>query len=179
MTTALPGLDRYESAGAEFDVDRIYRYSLHRMWGGGSLSDWKTALWIMLNPSTADEHVLDPTLRRVESFSRRFGFDGFEVANLFAYRSTDPDSIWKESLCGMDVVGPDTDDHLRQAAKRANRIIVGWGRHATAPGRARSVLSLLRHYDLWCLGTNQDGSPKHPLYLASATTLVKFKESQA
>lgn len=177
MTSVLPGLQRYESSGAKFDADRIYRYSLHRMWGGGSLSEWKTTLWIMLNPSTADEHVLDPTLRRVEGFSRRWGYDGFEVANLFAYRATQPDNLWKESLCGMDVVGPENDDHVLQAAKRADRIIVGWGRHAVAPMRARKVLSLLSRYELWCLGINQDASPKHPLYLANATELVRFREA--
>lgn len=178
MMASLPGLAKYESAGADFDADRIYRYSLHRMWGGGSLSQWKTALWIMLNPSTADETVLDPTLRRVEGFSRRWGFDGFEVVNLFAYRATDPDAMWKEWLCGMNVVGADTDDYLRRAAERADRIIVGWGRHFIVPTRATPVLSLLSRYELWCLGTNQDGSPKHPLYLANATALVKFRERQ-
>lgn len=85
---------KYESAGAEFDEPaRIYPYRLWRMWGGGSLRPWRTVLCIMLKPWTADEHVLDPTLRRCEGFSRAWGYDGFEVCNLFALRSTDPDNF--------------------------------------------------------------------------------------
>lgn len=68
----------YLSAGAEFDEpERVYRFNLHRRWAEGS-----TLLWIMLNPSIADEHVLDPTLRRCENFSRAWGYAGFEVATV-------------------------------------------------------------------------------------------------
>ena len=77
---------KYESAGGEFDEPaRIYRYRLRRMWGGASLTPRRTVLWIVLNPSTADENVLDPTLRRCEGFSRAWSYDGFEVCNIFAH----------------------------------------------------------------------------------------------
>ncbi len=171
----LPGLGRYLASGAVFDADRIYRYRLYRKWGICEETECAIALWIMLNPSTADEHVLDPTLRRVEQFSRAQGFDGFQVANLFAYRATDPDTLWKESLCGMDVVGEDNDDHIIQMVLLADRIIIGWGNHRMANDRVRRVLSFLKPRPLWCLGTNKDGSPRHPLYLRQTTALVPFQ----
>jgi hypothetical protein len=29
--------------------------------------------------------------------------------------------------------------------------------------------------ELWCLGMNKDGSPKHPLYVRGDTPLVRYK----
>ena len=170
----LPGVEEYESQGAEFDEPaRVYRYSLHRMWGGGSLSEWKTTLWIMLNPSTADENELDPTLRRCEAFSRAWGFDGFEVVNLFAIRSTDPKMLYLVS----EPVGQENDRFILQAAYRADKIIVGWGTEKIARERGKQVMHLLAsglHFHTWCLGTNDDGSPKHPLYIAKHTKLRRY-----
>lgn len=161
----LPGLEHYKSAGAVFDAERIYRYSLHRTWGIGCC-----VLWIMLNPSTADEHVLDPTLRRCEGFSRAWGFYGFEVCNLFAYRSTDPDAL---PLVAGDIVGPKNDDTIVAATMRNQSIIVGWGRHKVAAERAKRVAAMLAEMNRTphCLGTNQDGSPWHPLYVPASTLL--------
>ena len=131
-----------------------------------------SVLWVMLNPATADEHVLDPTLRRCEGFSKRFGYDGFEVVNLFALRSTDPSVLPR---LGWAAIGPDNDLAIRQAADRADRIIVGWGQERFARSRALAVSMLLCDRDLYCLGQNQDGSPKHPLYLSAATLLTRFR----
>jgi hypothetical protein len=167
----LPGLDDYESAGAEFDAGRIYRYSLHRMWGGGRTEQWRTVLWVMLNPSTADENVLDPTLRRCENFTRAWGYHGFEVCNLFAYRSTDPDAL-PDVAC--DIIGnPQNDEAIRTAGERNDLIVVGWGSHKVAGERAKTVAAMLSRMKrtMRCLGTNQDGSPWHPLYIAASTPL--------
>ena len=157
--------ETYESAGATFDEPaRVYRYSLHRMWGGGNLSCWRTVLWIMLNPSTADEHKLDPTLRKCQAFTRAWGFDGFEVCNLFALRSTDPKALYRHP----EPVGPLNDAAILTAAGRADRIVCGWGRHGKLHGRNRTVLgSLLRagHQPKRLGVLNVDGSPRHPLYL--------------
>ena len=65
----------------------MHRYSLiHRfnpLMGGNRLM-----LWIGLNPSTADEQKLDPTLTRIARFSEREGMDGFWMGNLFGMRAT-------------------------------------------------------------------------------------------
>lgn len=170
----------YESAGADFDEPaRVYRYHLHRMWGGGSLSPWRTVLWIMLNPSTADERVLDNTLRRCQAFSRAWGYDGFEVANLFALRSTKPAALFVH----QDPVGPGNDAAIATAIERADLIVCGWGTHATLKGRrliaarashVRHELLATARTQVRCLGRTQDGQPKHPLYLAQSTALVDF-----
>src|SRR5689334_16488446 len=62
-----------------------YRYSLHRWWGAG-----ERLYFVMLNPSTADAEVDDPTIRRCMGFARTLGFDGIGVVNLYAFRATKP-----------------------------------------------------------------------------------------
>lgn len=165
----------YESAGADFDSTRTYRYRLWRLWGGGSLTPWKTVLWIMLNPSTADEHVLDPTLRRCESFSRIWCYDGFEVCNVFPLRSPYPDSLYDHPDPGGP--GCENDMAILSAADRADCIVLGWGAQKVAREPGRRLVRLLADHgrlDLMCLKQNMDGSPVHPLYQSKKAILRPY-----
>ena len=160
-----------------FSPDRRHRYSLiHRCdpllvpAEAGRL-----ILWIGLNPSTADERQLDPTLTRIRSFSRREGFDGFWMANLFALRTPYP----KEMMADPDPVGPENDAALLAAAARCERIVAAWGVSGEFQARAEAVARLLAGHDLWCLGTTQDGHPRHPLYVAAKQPLVRWKAARA
>lgn len=56
-----------------------YRYRLLRQWSAGAY-----VLWIMLNPSTADAYQDDRTVGRVCEFSRRWGYGGALIGNLYA-----------------------------------------------------------------------------------------------
>ncbi len=99
---------------ATLSADRIYRYTLTRevdMFGNG-----EAAMFLMLNPSTADETEDDPTIRRCIGFARRWGYSTLHVANLFAFRATSPADLKMAS----DPIGPDNDRHL------VNRL-GGWG----------------------------------------------------
>jgi hypothetical protein len=141
--------------------DGIYRYELTREWDEG-----RHALWIMLNPSTADASQDDPTIRRCISFSQRWGFGGLRVCNLFALRATDP----KELLGCPDPVGPENDDYILKNAELASCVHLAWGTKGALKGRAEAVVQLLRatgRQYLLCLGTTKDGHPKHPLYIRS------------
>lgn len=165
---------KYVSAGATFDEpERKYRYRLWREWDAAPTR----LLWVMLNPSTADETVLDPTLRRVEGFTRAWGYGGFMVVNLFALRSTDPRGLYEHTspIGESDGLFNVNDDEIQTAANRAASIVVAWGGEKIARDRARAVLALLHSRKLGCLGVNSDGSPKHPLYLASASKVQEFK----
>jgi hypothetical protein len=64
---------------------RMFRYALWRRWGSGPY-----AMFIGLNPSTADEQNDDPTIRRCIGFAQSWGYDALCMANLFAYRATKP-----------------------------------------------------------------------------------------
>jgi hypothetical protein len=150
---------RYTSQGATFSPDRVYRYLLWRTWDEPRGS----CLFVMLNPSTADERVLDPTLRRCLGFAQAWGFGGFQVANLFALRSTDPAGL----RAVEDPEGPENDRHLLEAARACGGIVVcAWGVHGEYRDRAAAVEQLLLpHADLVALRLTKAGHPSHPLYL--------------
>lgn len=127
-------------------------------------------MMVGLNPSIASEYELDPTLRRFSGFAEREGCSRMVIANVFALVSTDPLGL----LDVEDPVGPDNDRHIAEAAAEASLIICAWGANEMAEVRAPEVLKLLQGKPLWCLGTNMNGSPKHPLYLAANTPLIPF-----
>jgi hypothetical protein len=123
----------------------------------------------MLNPSTADANLDDPTIRKCRGFSERLGAGSFEVGNLFAYRSTEP-----AGLLGVDdPVGPCNDELLEIAMQRASRVIFAWGAHvdgvlaSIAPERVKAIYALAARLCVVpeCLGVSQKGHPRHPLYV--------------
>ncbi|HEP1206998.1 TPA: DUF1643 domain-containing protein [Stenotrophomonas maltophilia] len=132
-----------------------------------------TALFLMLNPSTADAAVDDPTIRRCRGFAKAWGCNGLTVANLFALRSTDPAML----LSHADPIGPLNDDWLRRLAHEYGDVVCAWGAHSMAVGRSIVVAQLLRQAGarLWCLGATKHGFPRHPLYVRSDQPLVEWK----
>lgn len=154
------------NAPAVLSNDRAYRYLLNRRL---SLEPG-TCLFIMLNPSTADESQNDPTITRCMAFSRRWGYGTLTVVNLFAFRATDP----KELIATRYPVGSENDFWIAEAAKKADKIICAWGAHGIAFGRGRTVSSALSFagYELYCIPGPDDQplltakhQPRHPLYL--------------
>jgi len=164
-TPALPGLSEVERFAIHSDDGR-YRYQLTREWGDGPVVSW-----IMLNPSTADAYEDDPTIRKVVGFSKRWGYDGVHVANLFAFRSTDPKAL---SLAD-DPVGPQNDLYVA-GSMFAPLVVVAWGStgdYATRYFRRRRVRELAEKMNrsLHCLGVTKSGDPRHPLYVSYETPL--------
>jgi len=133
-----------------------YRYTLWRAWDGRL----PRALFVLLNPSTADANQDDPTLRRCIGFAKREFCGSVEIVNLFAYRTPQP-ALLKTIA---NPIGAENDLTIIAAARRANIIILGWGAHGTYLGRDHAVLQLLTAYPLSCLGVTKEGHPKHPLY---------------
>lgn len=144
-------------SSAVFSRDRTYRYRLSRTW-----SDAKPLVFLMLNPSTADEETNDPTVERCERRAREYGCGGLEVVNLFALRSTDPQALYTHP----DPIGPENDAHIVEAC-RLGMVVCGWGQHGRLGKRGRKVRELLCSHviDAYALHLNCDGSPTHPLYV--------------
>jgi hypothetical protein len=114
-----PRLFDDSSGWADLSPCGTYRYLLGRRVGEGD----RTALFMMLNPSTADATEDDPTIRRCTGFARREGCGVLEVVNLFAYRATDP----AELRTAPDPVGPANDHHIKAALGRVALVVVAWG----------------------------------------------------
>lgn len=168
-----------EMCGAEFSTCGKYRYRLWRHWAKGL----PVVGFIGLNPSTADELKLDPTLRRIRNFAQSWGCGGFEMLNLFGYRSTDPKPLYEVD----DPIGDGNDRAIRVTVASCSYVVVCWGIHGAIEARSAQVLWALsrdiKEDRVFCLGLTkprpggQDSTklypqPKHPLYLSGKTSAM-------
>ena len=151
--------ERARSVALFSDCER-YRYLLTRVWEPNG----KKALFIMLNPSTADEIKNDPTVERCERRARTLGFGAFRVCNIFAFRATDPKVMRAES----DPNGPHNDQAILESCTWADQVICAWGTHGAHMDRGQAVTELVRGAGIspYHLGLSKHGHPKHPLYIA-------------
>lgn len=156
-----------DAAWAAVDSIGTYRYALGRSWHGSIFSP-RVVCFVLHNPSTADHANDDPTLRRCEAFAKREGYDQIVLVNRFAYRATDKAIL----LDAHDAVGGLNSEVVPIAFSAADTVVFAWGK----------VDHRIDYIPSWqfgflprmCLGKNVDGSPKHPLYLAKNTPLVRF-----
>ncbi len=148
-----------------------YRYSLYReILEPDYKCTEETAAFYLVNPSTADGLSDDHTVRKLYGFSRVLGVRKFYVVNVFAYRATHI-----EDLNVPDPVGPENYKAWNVAAIECDIHVIGWGRLNKLPVALQN--EWMRGYNTlreWgriplCLGTNMDGTPKHPLMLGYET----------
>ena len=147
--------------GALLSPCREYRYTLWRRW-----DETPMAMFVGLNPSTADETLDDPTIRRCVGFARSWGYGGLLMCNLFGLRATDPAAM----KAAIDPVGSLADQTLLAEAQRAAVVVAAWGTHGAHLGRGAAVRRLLTPYRLHYLRLTKDGHPSHPLYLPASLT---------
>lgn len=146
-----------------------YRYRLTR-------GDGRRLAFVMLNPSTADANQDDPTIRRCLAFAKREGYDGIDVANVYAWRATDPREVF-------DAPNPfgDNDRHLTELSLQHEIIVCAWGANAIPIHVDHTHWILSRRYGtrLVCLGITKDGSPRHPLYVRGDAPLEPWPKRAA
>ena len=167
------------SRGACFAPCDKYRYFLWREWRR-SPEKTGTVVFVLLNPSTANEVDDDKTTKRCIKFSKRkdkdFNCNRMEIVNLFAWPATK-----SEELCDTDdPVGPDNDKYICEAVSRADRVVVGWGRRESFPKkyrhRDRDVMKLLDRHGKqpYAFAVNKDDTPRHPLYVKESQELSPY-----
>lgn len=150
-----------------FSRDRKYRYWLERSWDR-TLPHFT---YVLLNPSRAGTDEDDPTTRKLRSVSAANGGGGYVLVNLFASVDTHQTGLHLETAAGEPT--QENDRWVRAAVEQSPRIVVGWGvgstyaehhreRTRAIVRRARGVWPILEHHELWCVGYNRCGSPRHP-----------------
>ncbi len=158
---------------AVYSADLAHRYLLIRRWHPGG----PTAVFIMLNPSTATAFADDPTIRRCIGFARRERCHALTLVNLFSARATAP----LELLAHPAPNGDRNDEFIEQHCQPGWLIIAAWGAHGVIDGRARTVTTQLagRGIALSCLGRTATGQPRHPLYVRATAPLIPFEARTA
>lgn len=140
-----------------------YRYRLHRFWE----PTLPKVLFLMLNPSNADETVDDLTLTRCIDYAKRWEYGGLYVGNLNAFITPYP-SVMKAAA---DPVGPENKQYIQELIPLAEKVVYAWGNDGGAePEWLKELVP-----SPYCLGKNKDGSPKHPSRLSRNLDLVPFR----
>lgn len=171
-----------------------YRYRLSRWWTAKPTGPW--CLWVMLNPSTADDREDDQTISTItsktwhwantyqllEPWLRIPDFSGFHVVNLYAWRATDP----MELLKAEDPIGPENDQHIQELARDAAMIVAAWGngpyplrRREQHDARVNRVCELLLSTGkpIHMLELTNAGHPRHPLYSPAGLLPVVWRQA--
>lgn len=158
----------------------LYRYRLTRDWSAGNL---KSITYVMLNPSTADALVDDPTIRRCIGFALGWNFTRVDVVNLFAFRTPSPAAMTTQWELGVDVVGPDTEKHLRWCSATCGAVVFAWGAYDPGPKlrpllqqRIEAVEAIFEGNHVCRIGElTKGGAPRHPLYLKATEQLAPWR----
>ncbi len=170
-----------DGAFATFSTDKRHRYTLRRLIAenGGT----QRAVFVMLNPSTADAFKLDNTVSRCREFARRWGVGILDVVNLFAFRSPYPDDLYATAKVARAQVGrcvrlatalgadAANDFAILDMCRNAEIVVAAWGNHGSSfelsspDTRAELVTKMLHDagVQLMTLGRTKSGDPLHPL----------------
>lgn len=162
MTNALQRTASISSCGR-------YRYHLARWWEFNK----PAATFIMLNPSTADAEIDDPTIKRCMEFAKRWGCGGIQVVNLFALRTPSPAEM-KRAYAPQGLFNESTILH---AARTSAWVMCAWGNHGSHRGQDKRVMKMLQENGVptYCLGVTESGQPKHPLSRGKGFIPYDFK----
>ena len=157
---------------AEFSPDRKYRYTLERTWDESK----GTVVFIGLNPSTADESVDDPTIRRCIGYAKDWGYGRLVMLNIFAFRATNPTDLYKEK----EPVGLLNKFYITEEIRKADLVITAWGTHGKWLGRGlevyHEICEAVPQHKINALGFTKEGYPRHPLYLRSDLEPVTWSD---
>lgn len=144
-----------------------YRFALSRAWKPNK----KVMGFIMLNPSTADDKIDDPTIKKIMGIANLQGYGALLVANLFALRSPQPKALYH----AQDPIGPSNDYWINQVVRWSNIVVCAWGNHGSFKNRGSYVKGIVPSPKRFVFGFNKNGEPTHPLFLSPTTKLLRWK----
>ena len=139
--------------------DKNNRYQLWRIWD----NEKPLILFILLNPSNADDKNDDNTVKKLIGFTKKFEFGGFYLGNLYSLITTNPSPGKFINNEARNI------NHIQIMKKKCKKIIIGSGTLGPYPNWLLDNIS-----EIMCLGINKNGTPKHPLYLSYKTHLINY-----
>ena len=136
-------------------------------------------MFLMLNPSMADEVRSDPTIRRCISFAASWDCGWLNITNLSPLRATDPTNVLR--------AGPEPNDmwdtnvrNILEMAMSCDFVVAALENHGAVEGRANRVLEQLGSIgkEGLCLGSPDRGT--HDIrFTFRATRPVSYSTLQA
>lgn len=102
-----------------------YRYLLVREWAPNG----RTAVFVLLNPSTADADRDDATTRRCINYAQDWGCNSAWIVNLYAWRARHPADLWK----AHDHWSPDGERRLARTGSPPSSTCPAWKTSACSP----------------------------------------------
>lgn len=151
-------------SNAIFSEDRKHRYVLIRKWDLNKPS----LMIISLNPSTADEEINDPTIRRCIGFAKQWGFGKLFVTNLFSFRTTFPKDLFN---CENPV--RDKNDYwIEKLSREVDKVVLAYGNHGKFKNRHNEILKIINNPH--CIKKSKAGMPMHPLYLRYTKNPINY-----
>lgn len=144
--------------GAAISECGMHRYKLWRIWDDSK----PKVLFIMHNPSIADDLEDDPTIRRCVGFAKSWGYGGIYVGNLFSFRSTNPKGLLNKS---REEIAPVKNlIYQREMILECNMHVLAYGNPAIKLLPEKLYFTIRGwHY----LKLTKNGNPGHPLFLKS------------
>ena len=119
----------------------------------------------MLNPSLANNSEDDRTIKKLNYFTKKFGFGGFYVGNIYPHITPYPKILYSLNLSQSKK----NYFYIDSMIKKSKKTVFAWGNCKERPLWVEALVK-----NPLCFGHNKNGSPKHPLYLPKTTSLVKF-----
>ena len=152
----------------DFSKDNRHRFKLSRVWN----TDKPIFTYVGLNPSTADAQKDDTTIKKLIGITKYNGGGGFIICNLFSLISPNPYIL---TITDIEITSPPINDKkIKSCIKRSDKVILMWGVNGKTGRRCDSFLYYFINQNFYCLGINNDGSPKHPLYIRTNTKFKRY-----
>ncbi len=169
---------------ASFSSCGFYRWCLERELGKTE----RILIFVGLNPSKASSKINDPTINKLVSFGRLWGYGYLIVINLFARVSSAPTIIRR---C-KDPIGKKNNQEItyrlsQWSSNPRSDLWLGWGNSGVWKNRNLDVMNLLKPNAIsrsllypssvgpLVLGFTKKGQPCHPLYASYKEVLRPFK----
>lgn len=147
---------------AVFSDDRAHRFWLVRIFNRTR----PLMVVCMFNPSDADETKNDPTIRTLIHFAQLWGYGGLIVVNLHSYATSQPSAVKRAQGMGIETCPYPNAAAWKAAIDYADEkmipVVVAWGALGDVPTIERFAKMLVGTRTV-CLGTTNDGYPKHPM----------------